>query len=207
MRPLGRVESAQQGPHRVCWAMRLVPFERLTLRTDSPPEAVQAKLLALVSQSRFTLKAPSEPFHGLVQGRHFKVIRTRRNALGLRSRRSSMPVVVGDLVPFQGGTEVRVRIRPTASTTLFLLVWLGLLLSTAGAVLWKGAKEGLGSPVAGGPKSASPGGMLLFIGAMVAVGYGLASISFWMEVKRARVALCEGLGCRAVEPQNRLVRG
>jgi len=187
--------------------MRLVPFERLTLRTESPPEAVQAKLVALVSQSRFTLKAPAEPFCGLVRGRHFKMMRTRRNALGLRSRRSSMPVVVGDLVPFQGGTEVRVRIRPTASTTLFLLVWLGLLLSTAAGVLWKGAKEGLGPTVAGGQRNASPGGMLLFIGAMVAVGYGFASLSFWMEVKRVRVALCEGLGCREVEPQNRLMRG
>jgi hypothetical protein len=41
---------------------------------------------------------------------------------------------------------------------------------------------------------------------MVLAGYLTMSFAFWAEVKKARLALCEGLGCREVEPGTRLMR-
>jgi hypothetical protein len=57
-------------------------FERLTLRSDDPPEVVQAKLVTLVATKWFSLRPPPRPFRSCVQGRHFKVVRVLGTILG-----------------------------------------------------------------------------------------------------------------------------
>ena len=95
--------------------MRFLPFERLTLRSESPPEVVEAKLAALVATAWFSLTPPPEPFRGSVRGRHFKVVRVLGTIVGLPTRNAWQPLIVGDIAPAAGGTEVRVRMRLRAN--------------------------------------------------------------------------------------------
>ncbi len=187
--------------------MRLLPFERLTLRTDSPPDVVEAKLANLVATRRFSLTAPPEPFRGSIRGRHFKVVRVLGTFLGLPTYNSWQPVIEGDFVPVPGGTEVRVRMRLSAFVGAFTAFWFGGLLWGAGMLLKAGLTEGFGPSTArNGREAAGAGVGLAFIGAMVLAGYALVSVSFWTEVKKARRALREGLGFGDEEPGNRLMR-
>jgi hypothetical protein len=187
--------------------MRLFPFERLSLRADSPPEAVEAKLADLVGQRRFTFRPPPEPFVGTVRGRHFKVVRVRRTVRGLRARSSSSPVVIGDIVPAHAGAEIRVRIRLSVASIVFAAFWFGALLLIAGALLTKGLREGFGRlPASRGRETTGAGGALLFVLAMIVMGYTIVTVSYRTEARLVREALCEGLGCRELQP-NRLLRG
>jgi len=182
--------------------VRLLPFERLTLLTDSPPEVVEAKLASLVATSWFSLMPPPEPFRGSLQGRQFKVVRVLGTILGLPTHNAWQPLILGDLVPAAGGTEVRVRMRLRAFVGAFTAVWFGVLLWVAARLLWAGLTEGFGP--SGGAAGAGVG--LGVVGAMVLAGYALVSVSFWTEARKARRALSEGLGCREAHSASRLVR-
>jgi hypothetical protein len=182
--------------------VRLLPFEHLTLRSDSPPEVVEAKLARLVATKWFSLTAPPEPFRGSVKGRHFKLVRVLGTFLGLPTRNSWQPVIVGEIVPVSGGTEVRVRMRLQAFVGAFTTFWFGGLLFGAAMLLRAGLQEGFGPS----GRAAGAGVGLAGVGAMVLAGYALVSVAFWTEVRKARRALREGLGCREDEPANRLMR-
>ena len=158
--------------------MRLLPFEQFTLVTDSPPEEVQSKLAKLVSQRRFTLRAPPEPFQGMIAGKHFKVLRGR---LG---RGQFRPVIIGDIESTGTGSAVRVCMRLSMPLTIIVLMGFGLLVALF----------------------LRSGGSLVRAGLMTVVLFVLMSGSFWFQVKWARLALCEGLGCREVAPEKSLVR-
>jgi hypothetical protein len=183
--------------------VRFLPFERLTLRSESPPEVVEAKLAALVATAWFSLTPPPEPFRGSVRGRHFKVVRVLGTIVGLPTRNAWQPLIVGDIAPAAGGTEVRVRMRLRAFVGAFTAFWFGGLLWGAAMLLGAGLLEGFGPS----GRAAGAGVGLAFVGAMMLAGYALVSVSFWTEVRKSRCALCEGLGCREVESGNRLVRG
>jgi hypothetical protein len=183
--------------------VRFLPFERLTLRSDSPPDVVEARLTRMVATAWFSVTAPPEPFRGSVRGRHFKFVRVLGTFLGLPTRNSWQPVIVGDIVPVSGGTEVRVRMRLQAFVGGFTAFWFGALLFGGAMLLRAALLEGFGP--SGRARGAGVG--LAVVGAMLLAGYALVSVSFWTEVRKARRALREGLGCRDEEPGNRLVRG
>ncbi len=79
--------------------MKLLPYTQLTLRSDLSPEEVEAKLAQVVHVGWWSLGPLPEPFRGSVQGRHFKVVRVLGTVLGLRSRNSFQPVIIGDIAP------------------------------------------------------------------------------------------------------------
>jgi hypothetical protein len=167
----------------------------VTLLADAPPEEIEARLARLVSRERFSFRAPKEPFRGSIRGRTFKVERVLPRFLGLPQHNSFQPVIVGSVAPAAGGTEVRLVLRLPYFVVAFMAVWLGGVLLGGLAVLTSSVPD---CPPAGAV--AAFGGMFLF-------GYGLMSFSFWSEVRKARQALCEGLGCREVEPGHPMVRG
>ena len=187
---------------RTLWGMRLLPFERLTLRTDSSPEAVEAKLASLVATTWYSPSPPPEPFRGSVQGRHFKVVRVLETVRGLPTYNAWQPLIIGDIAPVAGGTRVRVRMRLRAPVGAFMAFWFGGLLWGAAMILRAGLLEGFGPS----GHAAGAGVGLAFVGALMLAGHALMSVSFWAEVKRALRALSEGLGCPEAEPVNRLVR-
>lgn len=181
--------------------MRLLPYERLTLRSDDPPDVVQAKLATLIAPRRwFSLKVSPQPFHGTVQGRRFKVVRIR-TILGIEVDNGSQPVIIGDVVPVTGGTEVRVRVRLQVFFGVFIAFWFGGLLQVGASMLHAGLKYGWNAEQAAGA-----GIGLVVFAAITLLSYTVTSVSFRTEVRKARAALCEGLACRVVEPGNRLLR-
>lgn len=180
--------------------MRFLPYERITLRTDAPPDVVEAKLAGLVATTWLSLSPPAEPFRGSVQGRHFKVVRVLGTILGLPTHNAWQPLIIGDIAPVAGGTEVRMRLRVFVGA--FTAVWFGGLLWGAASLLRTGLAEGFGPQ----GRAAGAGVGLGGIGVMMLIGYSLVSVSFWTEVRKARRALSAGLGCREAEPGNRLVR-
>ena len=102
-------------------------------------------------------------------------------------------MIVGDIVQVPAGTEIRVRMRLHLLVALFMIVWFGGLLSGAGLFLRQGLRDGFG-PVARSGHSGNGFG-LLSVGAILLLGYGVMSAAFWVEARRARVALRDGLGC------------
>jgi len=96
--------------------------------------------------------------------------------------------------------------RLSAFAGTFTALWFGGLFWGAGMLLRVGLAEGFGPSFHNGREVAGAGVGLAVIGAMVLVGYAGVSVAFWTEVKKARTALREGLGCRDVDPPNRLMR-
>jgi hypothetical protein len=184
----------------VYWAtVRLLPYDRLTLQGDQPIEMVEAKLASSVATRWFSLRTPPQPFRGTVKGRQFRITRVPGTFLGLPSRNSWRPVIVGSIVPAPAGTEVRIRFRLQYFVAAFMTFWFaflffGLVMTTVGP--HNGKREAGGE--AFGP---------VVMGAMAIVAYAMMSVSFWAEVKKAKVLLCECLGCREVGTARRLVRG
>jgi len=196
VRPLQ--DGARPGPALYAVRVTLLPYQKLTLRTDSPLEAVSARLSAMVAEPRlFLWKSPSEPFLGKVRGNHFKLTPVPRN------RRGSQLVIVGDLVRVPSGTELRLVFRLQASTIVFGVVWFGGLLAVGALLLRAGLQRGFGST----PGRGSFGTGIAFIGGMVLFGYAIVSVAFWSGVRSARTVLRDGLGCQeAGAAPRRLVR-
>lgn len=181
--------------------MRLLPYERLTLRSDDPPDVIRAKLATLVTTKWFFLKCPPQPFRGSVQCRHFKVVRVLGTFLRPRGHNGWQPVIVGDITPAPSGSEVRVRMRLSFPAGAFAVVWFGILFVMGTAVAWRFLVEGFE------PTSVAVLGLWLAVmGAIGFLVYASLIRTFWTEVQRARSTLCDGLGCRLVEEPNRLVR-
>jgi hypothetical protein len=167
--------------------MRFLPYQRLTLRTDAPPDVVVAKLSTLVSTRRVALSAPLEPFRGVIEGRRFKLLRVLGGLFGARN--SWQPLVVGEVVPAAGGSEIRVRMRLHLLVAAFTVMWFGGLLVGAVSMLLS-SRIGEGAAALG----------------MAAVGYAMTSWGFWPEVARARRLLENGLGCAEVGMGSRPAR-
>lgn len=176
--------------------MKLLPYERLNLRTSESPEAVVTRLDKMVAPGWFFLRNPPQPFRGTISGRHFKIARLLGTFLGLRYRNSWQPVIVGEVAAMAEGTEVRIRMRLHAFVAVFTALWFAFLLSFIAISLSIALRRGFDAAVPG----------LLVACGMGAVAYSLVSFSFWSEVKKARALLREGLKCGEVEGPNRLVR-
>jgi len=168
----------------------------MILYTESEPEAVVARLAQMVAVPKFYWRRPSEPFLGSIRGTHFKVVPVQR------TRNSSRPVIVGDIVRVPNGSEIRVRMRLEVFAAAFMAIWLGGLISIAAGLFFHGLKHGFTS----GSRGGSPAVGLALVGGMILFGYLMMSISFWVGVKKARALLCDGLRCREAQAKNRLVR-
>lgn len=174
----------------------LLPFQRMTLYSDNTPEVVGARLAKMVAVGGFQKKRPSEPFVRSIVGTHFKVERVLGTFFGLPARNSFQPVIIGDIARVANGTEIQVRMRLQVLVAVLVAIWFGALFFEAAPLVW-GGKSGLW------PVNLE---RLRPFGVMVLFGYVLMSVAFWTEVKKARVLLAEGLGCRESQPQKRLVR-
>jgi hypothetical protein len=163
--------------------VRALPYIRLTFTTTCTPEDARDRVAAMIATRRFYLKAPPEPFRGSVDGSHFKVMRV----LGMFWRNSFQPVIVGDVV--QGATgdaEVRIRMRLHLAVAAFMAFWFGGLVLGTGVFLRTTTLQRPDEPLGVG--------FAAIVGMMAVFAYGLMSIGFWTEVKRARLLLREGLG-------------
>lgn len=186
--------------------MRLLPIDRVTLRTTSPPEVVEAKLRALIAAPRL-FGRPAEPFRGWIEGRHFKITRVLGTFLGLPYRNSWQPVIIGDIAPTAEGTEIRARMRLQTFVGVFTAVWFGFLVCFVGAMLWAAATQGFGPSIGRDGRAQGGAGVGLAVAfGMGLFAYSLVRVSFWSEVRKAKAALREGLGCSEIEGHRSLVR-
>lgn len=162
--------------------MKLLPFERLNLRTSESPEAIVARLDRMVAPNWFCLKDPPQPFLGTLNSRRFKIVRTLLTLLRLRYWNLCQPLIVGEIVPVAEGTEVRAKMRLHAFVAVSGALWLAFDLAICVVIAFR-VGFAAGAPA-------------LLIGCgMAACAYALVSISFWSEVKKARALLREGLKC------------
>jgi hypothetical protein len=174
--------------------VRLIPYARLTLRTDASPDAVEAKLAKLVTENRGFSADPIHTaffttFFGSFKRKHFKFY-LASDPTG--ARRDPRPIVVGDIVPGFGGTEVRVVVRPTMLDAALTLGIFGLCLQVFRLGVRDGLRNGFGAETVFG----------LVVGVAVMVGlYVLRNRVFWRRADEARIALRDGLGCHEVEPE------
>ena len=140
-----------------------------------------------------------QPFKGCIEGSHFKLARVLDCFLGLQSRNSFQPIIVGHIEPGPVGTVVRVRMRLHGFVAAFMTVWFGGLFLVAGVLIRHGWMGGFAPVWEGGRRTLSTGVGLAFVGAMLVAGYAFVSACFWPEVKKAKELLCDGLSCREVD--------
>ena len=96
--------------------------------------------------------------------------------------------------------------RLPAIVTVFMLVWFGGAFIMAVALLLGGSRLGFGSSPGSGPDAASAAFPAAAICAAMLVAYTMISISFWSEVRKAKILLSECLGCKEAKPESSLVR-
>jgi hypothetical protein len=161
----------------------------------------------MLTKPGFSFRPPPEPFRGYIAGRRFKMTRVLGRIMGLPYRNSFQPVIVGLIEPAAGGTIIHLKMRLHAFVAAFMTIWFGFLFVFIGLVLWAGLRDGFGPAVVRGGRQDGAEGALAVAGGMLLFASLLVNVSFWMEVKKARVILCERLECREARPGNRLVRG
>ena len=178
--------AAREVVARVVYAgtVRLFPYERLTLHSDSAPEVVAARLATMVWAPRFFENVPADTFVGTIRGTHFRVSLEPPKAFSWRTRQRP-PVIVGDIVRGPTGSEIRLRVRPRMWGVPLALVFIGCL-------LWP-------------PLGINSSGLAIF-GAFVLLGSFFEQKRFWANAKRAQALLRGGLDCREVEAQRPLTR-
>lgn len=111
--------------------LSLLPVRTLPLTSELPPAAVADLLRGSIGDG------PAAPFSGAVSDDGFVVTRLREYRAG------SMPLLRGCFAPArQGGTDVRLRLRPPNTVVVFMGVWLGFLSTLAALILVAHAQGG-----------------------------------------------------------------
>ncbi len=164
--------------------VRLLPYQRLTLHSDNPPEVVSARLATMVLPQTFFQDMPADTFIGSIRGSHFKIMLVPPKAFPAR-RTPFPPVIVGDIVRAPNGTEILLRIR-------FQMLPLTLTLLCFGSLFLH-------------PSSRS-GSFPAIIGGLMLIGIVGVYKAFLAGAKRAEALLRGGLDCREVQAQSHLIR-
>jgi len=121
--------------------MKFLFHERLTLLADRAPEVVAESLTKMVAVRRAVLfRRPPEPFRGSIGGKYFEIMLVPDASVLL-----GRPVIVGDIVSVPNGTEIRLSMRLSVGTTLFMIFWLGGLISVSTLLLRQGLLNGFGT--------------------------------------------------------------
>jgi hypothetical protein len=185
--------------------VKLFPYARLTLKSSLDPDEVAARLRKMVTEPAFSFRPPPEPFRGHLDGRRFKLTRVPERFLGVPTRNSFRPVIIGNIEQASDGAVLRITMRLHALVFTFMTIWFGFLFCVAGFLLWAGLREGFGPSVRRGQHVEGPGVGLVFVGGMFALASALVNVSFWMEVRKARSIFRDELKCHEVECGSRLL--
>jgi hypothetical protein len=196
--------------------VRFLPFERSTLRSEAPPEVVEARLAGIMVDWRSWPSTPPEPLRGAMTGGTFKAIRVLEGyrsssfrapaAPGTWTRNAWDVVVVGNIQAVPAGTEVQVLLRLHGLVAVFTVCWFGGLLYGSGRSLWLGVTDGFGPHFRDGQAVAGEGVGLAVMVAMMLVVYLGMTIAFWDGAKKVKALLCERLGCHQVPSGDHLSR-
>jgi hypothetical protein len=165
------------------------PFQRLSLESRLPVAKVLMRLQQAVEPRKlWRFSRLHRDFEGVVSLTGFKIIRI------IHHRNSFLPVIMGKFQPRpQGGTRIEITMRLHWLVTAFMIVWAGVpTLILAAAVLH--VHPGLGASV-----TARHVRRDLFVVAamMLCFGYGLCSVCFNVEARRARkllIKIVEAIG-------------
>ena len=106
--------------------MKWIPFDKFVLSTSLSPQETLECLRANVSwrESGFagSSQSTTKPFWGKVNNFAFKIYRD------IQYRRNSfVPVIVGKIIPENGGSRVAITMRMTIFTMIFMGFWLGIV--------------------------------------------------------------------------------
>ena len=105
-------------------------------------------------------------------------------------RDSFLPVITGTIQPRpQGGTRVQIELRLAWPVALFMVAWIGGIAAITVKVWLTGYADAKGS--------STMGASLMFPVLLMAAGYGLCSICFNLEARRARKLLLKILDIRS----------
>lgn len=175
--------------------MKLLPFAKMTLWSALQPGEVALRLKRMVAPKEWWPSTePPDAFNGSFDGRHFTLFRRLNTWFPYHS--GFQPLVVGELRPQHGGTSLPLVMRLGALGAAFLSVWCGGLLLMAVLAVLAAWREGLGSLATAPDRPHLPIGLFLIaVAAMLALGYALVCVPFWLEVGRSQRLLCKELSC------------
>ncbi len=151
--------------------MVLLPYQRVSLRTQAPADVVLQRMAAEVEPRRWLRssfsKTPHRRFEGEITGDRFRL----RRIIGYRN--SFLPTVAGRVQSDGLATLLEATLTLHPLVAVFMLVWLGGVGTAALSMLPHLATPGEHSLV-----GLVPAGMFVF-------GYLLMQLAFLAEVKHA----------------------
>ena len=95
--------------------MKYLPFENFVLTTSLPVEEVRNRLANNIGPGGKT----SKPYEGSIVNNTFKINRI------INYRNSFLPVITGEISQDWGKTEIKIKMKPSVFTLIFMAVWLG----------------------------------------------------------------------------------
>jgi hypothetical protein len=150
--------------------MKILPYETFQIQTSLPLDGIVDLMRQNVEPKKWLRFSRSHKlFEGDVSSAGFKIMRI------IHYRNSFLPVIQGTFEQGDEGTRINIRMRLHQLVMAFMCFWFGgvgiAMLVTAGGLFTGKTEHSLVLLI--------PIGMFLF-------GWGLTSISFWIEVKKAR---------------------
>jgi len=103
--------------------MKLIPYERLKIKTSLRAEEALQRLSEKVEPKRFfRMWRPDEkPYQGEITGSTFKVTRI------IRYRNSFLPIIKGEVQPEMGRSSVAITMQPHILVLIFMALWMVIL--------------------------------------------------------------------------------
>ncbi|HYV95199.1 MAG TPA: hypothetical protein VE978_25720 [Chitinophagales bacterium] len=159
--------------------MKVLPFENYKLISPLSEDEVIKRLAQIIEPKEtfnhfFWTKNSSKPYEGKLKDGYFKIRRI------IDYRNSFLPMIMGHVSQTQAYTEIRIRMRPAKAVIIFMIFWMGVVLSVCIVVLLaliaqyrQVLKEGF-----------SFGALIPFI--MVVFGCLLFTIPFKYESKKSK---------------------
>jgi hypothetical protein len=157
--------------------MSLVPYQRFSVATTTPPAEAAARLIAAVAPRSLLGRAVTDrPFQGWVRGNEFKISRV------IEERRNSfVPLLRGRVIATPDGSGVDGTMRLHHAASVFITVWTGIVLVMINALLREAARGPL------------PWLQLLGVLAMLLGFWALAIGVFAAEARKAQRLLQQAL--------------
>jgi hypothetical protein len=114
--------------------MKYLPFENFVLTTSLPVDEVRNRLTNNIEPKKGSFIAASKTktsklYEGSILNNTFKIYRI------INYRNSFLPVITGEISQDWGKTEIKVKMKPTIFTMIFMAIWLGITGSVCIAVL------------------------------------------------------------------------
>jgi hypothetical protein len=159
--------------------VKYLPFENYTISTTLSIEQAKQRLSDSLEPDRspdYIMHHKTKPFTGRISMDEFSINRV------IMYRNSFLPDVKGRFVDEMGHTEIRIVMRPSVFVLAFMGIWMSGALIACVAAFGSLIDNSGARPFS--PFQLAPFGMVLF-------GYGLCTVAFKAESKKAKQFLSD----------------